>query len=202
MGPHPTWLPAMANQVQVRDTTARPWWHPPVEAEFPPIEVWASARWLSAMPNQTQIPQTFLPTPWKHPALQFDPEPYVSSSQGGDWRGMPVNLLVPPPKPSQRKFEPVPRVLAGDPSRKLWQFTQSVSVMLNSLLAKGFILRTAVPDWKIIGGAITNTRDPGVADDIGAGIDPGMHWINTVSQQCWVCITNTAGAALWKKITS
>jgi hypothetical protein len=46
------------------------------------------------------------------------------------------------------------------------------------------------------------TVDPTTTDDVNAGYDVGSHWINTVTQNEFVCVSNTAGSAVWVNETA
>lgn len=46
------------------------------------------------------------------------------------------------------------------------------------------------------------TSDPTVNDDSGDGYAIGSVWINTTSDEAFICTDATAGAAVWKSMTS
>lgn len=41
------------------------------------------------------------------------------------------------------------------------------------------------------------TTDPGVSNDIAQGYEPGSQWINRTAGRSWLCLSATAGAAVW-----
>lgn len=50
--------------------------------------------------------------------------------------------------------------------------------------------------WNFIGAA-----SPGITDDINAGYKPGSMWLDTTNIRAFICISNTAGAAVWLDVT-
>ncbi len=46
----------------------------------------------------------------------------------------------------------------------------------------------------------TSTTNPTVTDDIDGGYTAGSIWLNATDDILWVCLDNTDGAAVWKKI--
>jgi len=46
------------------------------------------------------------------------------------------------------------------------------------------------------------TSDPGTGDDVNDGWDVGDLWVNTTSKEGFLCLNNTASAAVWKSTTS
>lgn len=46
------------------------------------------------------------------------------------------------------------------------------------------------------------TRDPNANDDITEGFNPLDRWFNSSSQETFVCVDNTDGAAIWKRTTA
>lgn len=49
---------------------------------------------------------------------------------------------------------------------------------------------------------LTATVDPTVDDDIDAGYVPGSLWVNLTGNEAFVCIDNSADAAIWFSLTS
>lgn len=48
---------------------------------------------------------------------------------------------------------------------------------------------------------LSATTDPTVSDDSAAGYEPMSRWINTTTNEIWLCVNATAGAANWQKAT-
>lgn len=48
---------------------------------------------------------------------------------------------------------------------------------------------------------LTATSDPGTGDDTGDGYAVGSLWINAARDRIWICVDNTATAAIWKWIS-
>jgi hypothetical protein len=46
------------------------------------------------------------------------------------------------------------------------------------------------------------TTAPGLSDDVTLGYAPGSLWVNTAIATAYCCCDATAGAAVWKQITS
>ena len=44
------------------------------------------------------------------------------------------------------------------------------------------------------------TTNPGVTNDIDEGYAPGSVWLNVTDDQCFVCMDNTDGAAVWRSV--
>jgi hypothetical protein len=59
----------------------------------------------------------------------------------------------------------------------------------------------AQPDSSALGGFGAST-DPGVTDDYSKGARLGSRWVNTSSNQEWVCLNSDLGAAVWKITTN
>lgn len=47
-----------------------------------------------------------------------------------------------------------------------------------------------------------SSSDPTASDDETAGWDIGSRWINTSSDKVWFCVDSTAGAAVWKDVST
>lgn len=45
------------------------------------------------------------------------------------------------------------------------------------------------------------TTDPTVNDDSTQGYEPTSRWVNTVTEEFFICVTNTTGAANWQTLT-
>lgn len=44
------------------------------------------------------------------------------------------------------------------------------------------------------------TSNPGVSNDINQGYAIGSHWVNTSTDKSFICVDNTAGAAVWNAV--
>lgn len=59
--------------------------------------------------------------------------------------------------------------------------------------------------WTVLApeaGAVTvTTVNPTVNDDVTLGFGVGDQWVNTVTNEAYICVDNTDGAAIWKYIT-
>lgn len=57
--------------------------------------------------------------------------------------------------------------------------------------------------WNLIAAKNTfTTSDPVVGDDVNDGYSISSIWFNTSSKEAFVCMDTTAGAAVWKSLTS
>lgn len=56
-------------------------------------------------------------------------------------------------------------------------------------------------DRRFLNDNFAATAAPGVTDDADAGYSIGTRWIDTAADDAYVCVDNTAGAAVWKKVT-
>lgn len=115
----------------------------------------------------------------------------------------PLPAFPSPPNPQLRaKAKPfVPPNPFGDASRDV-QITHKISELLNSLVRRGELVRLDNGVWTLRPGARTVARDPTSFDDARTGIITGAVWVNTVSKTGFMCVDNTANAAVWKQITS
>ena len=57
-------------------------------------------------------------------------------------------------------------------------------------------------DWNKLDGITKSTSDPTVNADISSGFKVGSTWVNTSSEEAFLCIDNAASHAVWKNITS
>lgn len=48
---------------------------------------------------------------------------------------------------------------------------------------------------------LTATTDPTANDDVTQGYEPTSRWVNTVTEEFFICVTNTAGNANWQQQT-
>ena len=61
--------------------------------------------------------------------------------------------------------------------------------------------------WWVVGKAddLRNNYDsavaPAVGDDVTVGYRVGSVWIDTVLDDAWICLDDSLGAAVWKKMT-
>lgn len=47
---------------------------------------------------------------------------------------------------------------------------------------------------------LNESTDPGAGDDSGDGFSVGSIWINTTDDKAWICLDDTAAAAIWEQI--
>lgn len=94
-----------------------------------------------------------------------------------------------------QKVPLVPR----DPNidKRTREHTDVVSTGLNSLLRRGELVNIGGGKWRIGLAPHSADRDPNASDDSTAGHFIGQNWVNTLTQKAFICISNTAGAAIW-----
>ncbi len=61
----------------------------------------------------------------------------------------------------------------------------------------GFTASTIIGPFSKVDGAFIRTTDPGTGDDINDGVLVGNRWVNTSTDKSFVCVDNTAAAAIW-----
>ena len=64
----------------------------------------------------------------------------------------------------------------------------------------GFTASTTIGPFSKVDGTFSATTDPGTGDDINDGVLVGDHWVNTTLDTAFVCVDNTAAAAVWIQI--
>lgn len=87
---------------------------------------------------------------------------------------------------------------------RLRRFTQKVSLILNSLVAQGYVVESAPGVWKVVGGALSAPRAPTATDDSTTpGVYLGVTWVDSSAspRAAYVCVDTTEGAAVWRVIT-
>lgn len=119
------------------------------------------------------------------------------TSPSGPGKGKNKPYLPRVPKPPQGNS---PTELA-DYARRLARHTEVISDAFNSWVDAGHVVQFASRKWAIRTGAVVMARDPNANDDANSGYPTGCLWINTATQQGFMCIANAAGAALWRQTT-
>lgn len=73
-----------------------------------------------------------------------------------------------------------------------------VQTILNSLIGRGEIVMIEDGLWRLFPNIATRAlRAPDASDDVNDNIPVGRMWINTATNQFWICTDNAAGAAVW-----
>ncbi len=78
--------------------------------------------------------------------------------------------------------------------------TDKVAELLNQLSLRGFIRRNTAGEYEILGGGIAFPRVPHVSDDASKGAVVGSIFINTLTQDVYVCVSNALDSAIYKLI--
>lgn len=82
---------------------------------------------------------------------------------------------------------------------------ERVAAILNSWIRKGYVGMERVDgvvQYDLFTGRYSEERDPGLDDDADIGAKPGMLWVNTATNAVWVNVDNSAGAAVWLRVTT
>lgn len=108
--------------------------------------------------------------------------------------------VAPRPRTATLKLPFLPRVPDASDTRRAARQTEILSAAWNSLLRAGYIRPDGL-DYSIRSGAFEATRAPRQEDDESIRAQAGMAWIDTAAQDAYICISNTPGSAVWKKIT-
>lgn len=122
------------------------------------------------------------------------------------WRKFPAPPPVPLPHPQLPPGvgqpllprDPLPRDMRN---ARMSRFTELLSEITNSLLRRGFLRRVASGTWMVQSAAFELNRAPLPLDDSSFGVIPGSLWLDTLGQDAYICIDNTASHAVWKKLT-
>ena len=78
------------------------------------------------------------------------------------------------------------------------RFTEKISALVNSLLAKGHLALVGVSDFSIHTGSFEAARPPAATDDSSTGVVRGSAWVDTAAGRVYFCVTSTVGAAIWR----
>lgn len=183
---------------------------PPLE-EFPNRRIVTAAIVVSPPPPPPPPAGPYFPFP-RRPLdqSQFEIEiSYVSPTRrlAGVLYG-PITPQPPRPLAFQRPFVArVPNLsdnqgtVTAQGEDRLRRFTEIVQSCLNSLYSQGFIVSTGQTQYAIHGGGYVQARAPTNIDDVTVGVQPGMIWVNSITDQAYVNVDNSYGAAVWKQIT-
>lgn len=113
-----------------------------------------------------------------------------------------ISVPTAPGRGRARPFvERVPDLSTQHGQERLRRFTEKTSSILNALAGDGVLVQTGPAAWKLRGGAHVTGSDPTVNDDVEDGFFAGAFWVNSSSQQAFVCVSAATGAAVWLQIT-
>lgn len=121
----------------------------------------------------------------------------------------PPPPLVPPPPPppelgvlgpSRQEVPSIPRAPAAEDPR-VRPHIDKVATLLNDLLRRGYIRQVGRDDFEIVGGGFGLSRDPVATDDKTVGAVVGCNFVNITTQDVFVCVNNSVGSAVWKKVS-
>jgi hypothetical protein len=118
--------------------------------------------------------------------------------------GSPPAVPTVPPPPPVPAFGPgraalplVPRAPEAD--GRLRPFVDKVAGVFNGLIRAGHLLGDG-SGWRVLSGAVVLPRAPLPTDDATVGATVGQRFVNTLDQSVWVCVQNSPGAAVWKRL--
>lgn len=171
------------------------------------------------------LPQPEVPPDFLTPRLPVNPAILVAHIQPGKFITfrLPVRQPDDPLPPSGRNNSsaaalfspsvPAPRVGGFRPflprvpnldtqhgMERLRRFTEILSALMNSLFGQGYIVQTGIEQYALVSGGFALARSPGAADDVRQSVQPGMVWVNTLTNQVYVNASNAVGAAVWIQI--
>lgn len=135
-------------------------------------------------------------SPWQPFAVRQRPGPPEPEPP---WTLAPKSLgFLWPGRPRRGRPPFVARV--NDQGRRLERFTEQVSILLNSLTAQGYIQLVSQDPlaYQVLPGALSGPRAPTSLDDVQMGATAGCVWINTLTNQVYICASATIGAAVWR----
>ncbi len=141
--------------------------------------------------------------------------PYGPPIPGAPWLGRrdafaafqasPYPPIVPVPPPTGRPKVKTKPFLGRIPDFKghvdidrLRRAHEILSAIINSLAGTGQLRLIGQSAYSI--GTMVETRAPTVTDDLSASIPLGIIWVNSLTQQAYVCVSNAVAAAVWRQI--
>jgi hypothetical protein len=156
--------------------------------------------------------QALASTPNLEPGVSPTPEPFVfflepsrrppRTKQNFSWLSEP-RAIFPPSDPTSPHAGQMMSIVPRDPysDSRTRDHQDIVSEMLNSLTGGGYIYRDDVRSWKIFAPAVkTANSAPTANDDIDDGNGVGLHWIDQTSNNVYICVDASAGAAVWVQL--
>ncbi len=108
----------------------------------------------------------------------------------------PLPPVVRPPG-SDPRVERVPLV-AKDRERRMARAFDKLSVIVNSLFEQGFLAQTGVGEFRVLGGALTGEGAPDADTDKTVGAVVGGVYIDTLTNNVYVCASAAEGVAVWR----
>lgn len=143
-------------------------------------------------PGLTELP-TFL-----HPPYTNNPPPPTPGKSRISVPD-PGGSLPPdtPESPFAGLFAPI---VDRDPAapKRTRSHMEIVQTIFNSLIGRGEVVMIEDGLWRLFPNIATRAlRAPNANDDVNDRYPVGRMWINTATNQFWICTDNTAGAAVW-----
>ena len=164
-------------------------------------------RWVQRDAGSSTSTTALVEVPWIYRGGSPDPSDpfnFDAVAQFGNPTSPGTSPPPPPPPPPpggggggtrHKGFPQVPRD-AGAATALLRRHTETVADILNSLSRKGRIVQVA-GGFDIRPGFV-EPRAPTVTDDADAGCFIGAVWINTATNEFYVCFGVANGAAVWR----
>lgn len=114
-------------------------------------------------------------------------------------------VIVNPTGPGKGKqrpfFQRAPRPTEANYLRRMASITEKQMNLLNSLIRQGVLAQSSAEDWLLRPGGFSAARGPLASDDDTDGVQVGSTWVDTSAGEVYVCVDNTSGAAIWKKVS-
>jgi concanavalin A-like lectin/glucanase superfamily protein len=111
-----------------------------------------------------------------------------------------------PVGPGRGKSRPyiarIPRNLKGRINeRRQARTSEQLHYIINALITRGELRQFGPSSWQLVSGGHTAERDPANNDDVASGFVVGATWVNTVSDQVFMCVDNSLTNAIWKQVS-
>lgn len=110
-----------------------------------------------------------------------------------------------PTGPGRGKSRPyiarIPKKAGRINERRQARTSEQIHYILNALITRGELRQFGPSSWQLVSGGHTAEADPTANDDIANGFVVGSTWVNTLSGQAFVCVSNARTNAVWKQVT-
>jgi hypothetical protein len=91
--------------------------------------------------------------------------------------------------------------LTPEQARNLTRHTDIITSIINALFGRNELKQVAPADFTLTGlGSYVFNGAPGIANDAAHGYAVGSFWVDTATNQLYVCVSNANGAAIWKLV--
>lgn len=206
-GASQVFMPAFTFQVPIPG----PWRH---FKNTPPAftELWLFPSGLAAVtvPPDVYMPAVTAAIPLRGPWNHFRPSIGMANPSAGVGNPpVPPGVSPPPPPPPQTgvlgpaRSEVLPWIPRAPKAadERVRPHIDKVTVLLNSLIRGGFIRIVGQSEYAIVGGGFALPRAPAATDDVTVGAVVGGTFVDTTTNDVYVCVVNDVNSAVWRKVT-